>query len=322
MVQSLTVESVGEMFERAYRRIVEHRDEMNAINVYPIPDGDTGTNMALTLEQAAKAAKAALTAATDLSVGTYLMGISRSAILGARGNSGVILAQFLRGFARHIAGQGEDPDGEAVASALAAGAQSAYSAVDVPVEGTILTVARAAGDAARTAAEMGGNVAKVLGAAAERARQAVVETTRLLPELARAGVVDSAGLGLAHMLEAMAEVIVGQGGGALASKELGAGTDPHLRNVVEEAGYGFEVQFVLEGTNLVLPEIRAAFHSLGESLVVVGDENLVKVHIHSREPERVLEVARSLGVPDVVTVENLDAQVALRHEKERLKREE
>lgn len=318
MAQSLTATTVQEMFDRAHHRILEHREEINALNVFPIPDGDTGTNMALTLEQAAKAAGSA---APDMPVGTLLMGISRSAILGARGNSGVILAQFLRGFARHIAGKGEEPDGETVAAALEAAAQSAYGAVDVPVEGTILTVARAAGEAARRAADAGGQVAAVLRAAADRARESVGETTALLPELARAGVVDSAGLGLAHVLEAMAEVAEGQRLDELTAEEARTG-EAAIEAEAHAAGeYGFEVQFVLEGSGMNLAELRAALHPLGESLVVVGDDSLAKVHIHTHAPARVLEAAQRFGTPQSVTVENLDAQVAARHGHDRLERE-
>lgn len=309
----LDASTVQLMFGRAHSRIVEHRDEINALNVFPIPDGDTGTNMALTLEQAAKAAHAA---APGDAVGPLLMAVSRATILGARGNSGVILAQYLRGFARHVAGLGDDPDGEALARGLEAAAQSAYGAVDTPVEGTILTVARAAGFGARSAADAGGDIATVLRAAAESARLAVGETTALLPELARAGVVDSAGLGLAHMLEAMAEALEGRHtAGATTTALLSAAVaEPGMEALFgTEAAYGFEVQFVLEGSDISLPGLRTALHPLGESLVVGGDDRLAKVHIHTRETARVLDVAQKFGIPQSVTIENLDAQVAARH---------
>lgn len=320
----LNASAVPVMFGRAHSRIVEHRDEINALNVFPIPDGDTGTNMALTLEQAAKAACSAL---PGDAVGPLLMKVSRATILGARGNSGVILAQYLRGFARYIAGLGDDPDGGALARALEVAAESAYGAVDTPLEGTILTVARAAGLGARSAADAGGPVATVLRAAADRARLAVGETTALLPELAQAGVVDSAGLGLAYILEAMTEVLEGwhtataadgvaasHGSAvpALAGGEAVSGAD---------AAYGFEVQFVLEGIGISLSDLRSALHPLGESLVVVGDDGLAKVHIHTRETGRVLDVAQKFGTPQAVTVENLDAQVAAQHGHSRIERE-
>lgn len=304
---------VQAMFGRAYRRIVEHRDEINALNVFPIPDGDTGTNMALTLEQAANAATAAV---PGVAVGPVLMTVSRAAILGARGNSGVILAQYLRGFARHIAGLGDNPDGEALARALETAAQSAYGAVDTPVEGTVLTVARAAGFGARSAADAGGDVVAVLRAAADSARLAVGETTALLPQLAQAGVVDSAGLGFAHMLEAMAEALEGwhaADGGATEAANVTSGAMSEGAGYEADVSYGFEVQFVLEGSGLSLSDLRAALHPLGESLVVVGDDSLAKVHIHTRETAQVLDVAQKFGTPQSVTVENLDAQVAARH---------
>lgn len=305
-----TAETARAMVRAAHDRIVSRRDEINALNVFPVPDADTGTNLAMTLEAAARAAEAG---GTGDSAGQALLAISRATILGARGNSGVIFSQYLRGLARSLQGSDADvPDGATMAAALAAGAQSAYGAVDNPVEGTILTVARRAAEGARTACA-DGDLATVLRAAAREAQFAVAETTGQLAELAAAGVVDSAGLGLYHILDAMAEVAEGrlQAGGRAAAGAAVA--DAASQAPVEPAGYGYEVQFVLEGRGLDAAGLRGALRQLGESLVVAGDDLLLKVHIHAPDPEAVLGAARAFGRPQGVSIENLDAQTLALH---------
>ncbi len=258
----------------------------------------------MTLEAAARAADG--DAAGEDDGGQVLMRISRATILGARGNSGVIFSQYLRGLARRLATTAGDEPGEAMAAALEAAADGAYGAVDEPVEGTILTVARRAAVAARAVAPAS-NPAAVLRAAAAEAGRAVEDTTEQLAELRAANVVDSAGLGLFHILEALAEVAEGHLGrpeGEEAPATVAVGAPDGL----DAAVYGYEVQFVLEGKALDAAGLRASLHRLGESLVVAGDDLLLKVHIHTPDPEAVLLAARHFGQPEAVTIENLDAQ--------------
>jgi DAK2 domain fusion protein YloV len=306
---TLTAEAASAMVKAAHARIVARRDEINALNVFPVPDADTGTNLAMTLEAAARAAE---TVTAGQGAGSALLTISRATILGARGNSGVIFSQYLRGLARSLgAADGGGPDGATMARALAAGADGAYGAVDNPVEGTILTVARRAAQAAAAAAP-DGDVAAVLRAAAREAEAAVADTTAQLPELAAAGVVDSAGLGLFHILDAMAEVVEGS---RHALRPMGVGpADAAVVAPLEEAGYGYEVQFVLEGEGLDAAGLRAALRRLGESLVVAGDDLLLKVHIHAPDPEAVLRAARTFGRPESVSIDNLDSQTMALHQ--------
>jgi DAK2 domain fusion protein YloV len=310
-ISALTPERAQAMVRAAHRRIADRVQEINAINVFPVPDGDTGTNLALTLESALRALENVDPQAVDAAA--VLLASSRGAMLGARGNSGVILSQYLRGFARALAGTDHGP--EAVAQALRQAAEGAYAAVDVPVEGTILTVARRAAEAAAQARETGQDVAGVLRAAVEGAQEALAETTRLLPALREAGVVDSAGLGLMYVLEAMAEAVAaapeeGRGHGAVGTLTL----SPEAETFPPAPGrYGYEVQFLLEGEALSPEAVRKALHPLGESLVVVGDESLLRVHIHTHQPQAVLREAARFGPPQGVTVDSLDDQVEALH---------
>ncbi|MCL6594861.1 MAG: DAK2 domain-containing protein [Firmicutes bacterium] len=309
---SLTADTARAMVRAAHARIQERREEINALNVFPIPDADTGTNLALTLEASARAASAL---SGNESAGQALMAISRATILGARGNSGVIFSQYLRGLARALSGAPQPPDGASLATALAAAAEAAYGAVDNPVEGTILTVARRAAEGARAAAA-DGNVAAVLRAAAREAGEAVADTTRLLPQLAQAGVVDSAGLGLFHVLDAMAEVAEGRVAPVSSEQRASAAVRAAEEQAAEGVVYGFEVQFVLEGEGLDPQALRAALRPLGDSLVVVGDDALLKVHIHAPDAEAVLRAARAFGRPEGVSIANLDAEILALHEKD------
>lgn len=305
---SLSGDTARAMVRAAHARIVSRREEINALNVFPVPDADTGTNLVMTLDASVRAAEAGVGAGA----GQALLAISRATILGARGNSGVIFSQYLRGLARALHSADPSlPEGASMAAALEAAADAAYGAVDNPVEGTILSVARRAAEGARAAAA-DGDVARVLRAAAREAQSAVAATTAQLPELAQAGVVDSAGLGLYHILDAMAEVA--EGGDAPGGQGAGGlGADKAADAALDEGGYGYEVQFVLEGEGLDATGLRAALRPLGESLVVAGDDLLLKVHIHAPEPEAVLQAARRFGRPESVAIENLDAQTLAHH---------
>jgi DAK2 domain fusion protein YloV len=306
---TLSAADLRAMVAAAHRRVAEHKERLNALNVFPIPDADTGTNLSLTLSAAARAAADG----AETEAGQALLGISRAAILGAKGNSGVILAQYLRGLARNLAGA-QVADGSALAAALTAGAAAAYAAVDQPVEGTILTVARRAAEAATAAAAAGGDPATVLAAAAAEARRATAETPELLAVLKQAGVVDAAGLGLCHVLEAMAEQATSADAAPASPSEAPAAA--RASGDAAPAEYGFEVQFVLEGEGLSASDLRRALRPLGGSLVVVGDDALLKVHIHAPSADAVLAAARRFGEPREVTVENLDAQMLALHDAE------
>jgi hypothetical protein len=277
--------------------------EVNALNVFPVPDGDTGTNMSLTL----RAALDEVGSPEGLSASGVFHRISHGALMGARGNSGVILSQILRGFARAL-------DDKAVltvcdvAQGFTTGAETAYKGVMKPVEGTMLTVIREAAEAAHGAVAVGGDVQAVLAAALAEARASLERTPELLPVLKEAGVVDAGGQGLVRILEGILSYACGEAaapppGPAAADTEL-----VHVHGQPGEEDYGFDVQFIIHKPVIGLDDLRRDLSAMGESLLVVGDEDAVKVHIHSEHPGPILEYGIQQGVLSAIIVENMQVQ--------------
>jgi DAK2 domain fusion protein YloV len=291
-------------FRAGVSNLEAHVDQVNAMNVFPVPDGDTGSNMLAT----ARAALAEAELALETDAGLAAAAVSRGALIGAQGNSGVIASQIARGLAESLAGKGRI-DGRDLAEALARGAETAYAAVAEPVEGTILTVIRDAADAAHTAADGSNDVATVLREAVEAAGSSVDRTPELLSVLRDAGVADAGGEGLYLLLA-----------GALDSLGLSAArrgpaamiVRPHLP-IPSAAGkdFGFETMFRLEaaqGTALDIDALRAYLAAIGHSVVVAGDDQAATVHVHGAVPGEVLAYAEGLGTLSRVSVEDLDLQ--------------
>ncbi|HET7702769.1 MAG TPA: DAK2 domain-containing protein [Candidatus Limnocylindrales bacterium] len=291
-------------------------DEINALNVFPVPDGDTGTNMVATVRAALADAEAV---GPDVPVERIAAAVSMGALMGARGNSGVITSQILRGIAEGLAGKRRF-NGLDLANALSLGAKTAYGAVGKPVEGTILTVIREAAAGAVAAAEHDDAMESVLAATVEAARTSVARTPSLLPILREAGVVDSGGQGLLRLFEgALAAVrgqpvhaaILGVGPGRSHAEDRVA-VAPAFRSgiaALEEDAFGYETVFVLtaaDGTSLDVRAIQARLEELGNSVLVGGDERMVKVHVHNERPDEIIAYGLSLGALTRITVENLD----------------
>ena len=275
-----------------------HIAQVNALNVFPVPDGDTGTNMSLTM-------RAALDEANDCSptsVGELARVVAHGALMGARGNSGVILSQVLRGFARALDGKDTlDPDD--FARALKEGSATAYKGVMKPVEGTILTVAREAADAAERVVSTGADLRQTLEDTVSAAQESLARTPDLLPVLAEAGVVDAGGKGLTLILEGILRHMRGEGVEA----------PPVSEAVVEhahppEGDYNYDTQFIIKGSALSIETIRQQIATMGDSVLVVGDSETVKVHVHSDHPGRVLDYGVSQGHITSVIVENMQLQ--------------
>ncbi len=284
----------------------ESVESINALNVFPVPDGDTGSNMLATLRAALAEAEALPT--EDRTVGGVTAAVGHGALMGARGNSGVILSQILRGMAEALAGRSRMSALD-LAHALTTGSQKAHSAVLKPVEGTILTVVRDTAAAAVAAAEHEPDMEAVLGAAVEAAEQAVARTPSLLPVLREAGVVDAGGEGLYRILQGALRAIVVR---AARDEPLGAEA-PHPAAVIAkgEDGFGYETMFLVTpatGRSLDLDAIRVRLTELGESVLVAGDARAAKVHVHGERPDQVLAFGLSLGPLSHITVENLDRQ--------------
>jgi len=294
-------------------------DEINALNVFPVPDGDTGTNMAATVRAALDEAEEA---GRDESAWRIAAAASHGALMGARGNSGVITSQILRGLADGLAGK-KRFGGLDLANALALGTKTAYSAVTKPVEGTILTVIREASAAAVEAAERDDSMESVLAATVDAARKAVAKTPSLLPILREAGVVDSGGQGLFRLFEgALLSVrgrpVVSIGSGltaglpGLSHRDERRAIAPAFRAGVaalEDQAFGYETVFILsaaDGTTLDVPSIQARLEAMGNSVLVGGDVRMVKVHVHNERPDEVISYGLSLGSLTRISVENLD----------------
>ncbi len=279
-----------------------HQDELNRLNVYPVPDGDTGTNMALTLESVAAEL------GTAESMTEVCHGISRGSLMGARGNSGVITSQILRGFADVFRDLDEIRAAD-LARALRQGADAAYEAVLRPVEGTILTVVRECAEAVE-AADAGADtdLVHLLERAADAARDSVARTPELLPVLEQAGVVDAGGKGFTLLLDALLEVTDGR---PIPEPEIVATpavVEAHMRgdNI---AGLRYEVMYLLDAPDATIPDFKGAWGAIGDSIVVVGGDGLWNCHIHTNDIGGAVEAGIDAGRPYKIQVTDLIEQV-------------
>ncbi len=277
-----------------------HTDHINSLNVFPVPDGDTGINMYLTLQ----AACAEIADSPAREVGTIAQLASRGALMGARGNSGVILSQILRGLAQGLEGK-EDFNAVEFAEALKRGAEVAYKAVIKPVEGTILTVIRESSQAALEAAPQMANLRDLLEYIVHEARDSVARTPSLLPILREAGVVDAGGQGLFVVLEGMSRYM--HGDVIQTTQALKRSVDLHPQTAFEEE-YGYDVQYIITGTNLDVVKIREDISAMGTCPLVVGDSTTIKVHIHTPFPGDPLNYGARVGSISRVIVENMQEQ--------------
>ena len=301
MIEVLDGPAARRWVDAAVEGLEAARERIDALNVYPVPDGDTGTNLHLTL-------LAAQSALHGLEHGASLAEMSdtiaRGALMGARGNSGIITSQLLRGWADEI-GQATQADADRVRAAFARADRQAWSAVEDPIEGTMLSVTRAA---AAASADAGPALADVVVAALEGARAALAATTDQLDVLRDAGVVDAGGCGVVVLIEALASVVTGQAPAGL-SNDL---TRPPSAPLAMAAGQGcpdaepdgpaFEVMFLLDGADDGVPALRSRLARLGDSLVVVGGAGLWHVHVHTDDPGAAVEAGIEAGRPHQVRI--------------------
>jgi len=319
----------------AYRDALRsHQERLNRLNVYPVPDGDTGTNMALTLEsvvaelarqgepQDGGDAEEAVEAPSEMAAACRA--VSHGSLMGARGNSGVILCQILRGLAKVFEGRPEGADRDTVVEALEAAAEAAYGAMLRPVEGTILTVARAAAEGAR--ARAGTDLVGVLEGAKEAAAEALARTPELLAVLKQAGVVDAGGAGLVLLFDAFLLVAAGRPlppppageaatvpfgqaastGGQAASGGGGSGAG-------EGSGAGgprYEVMYLLDAPDSAMAAFKQAWSAIGDSIAVVGGDGTWNCHIHTDDIGAAVEAALDAGRPHRIRVTDLEEEVA------------
>ncbi|WP_030708474.1 DAK2 domain-containing protein [Streptomyces sp. NRRL F-2580] len=314
----LDAEAVRTWSSLALAALGRAREDIDAINVYPVADADTGTNLYLTAESADRALDDAFTKVTEgtapASLAHAVRAWAHGALVGARGNSGTILAQLLRGVADVLGdepgaakaaetgaaetGSGPRGSGALLAQALTRAAEEAYAAVSHPVEGTMLTVARAAARAGETAGAAAGTAADVARAAYDGARAALAETPGQLAALGRAGVVDAGGCGLVAVLGALWQALSGQEPAAEPVRgravPVPQPADPCAQ---DDEGPAYEVIYLLEASEAAIGELRERLDGLGDSLVVVGGDGLWNVHVHVDDPGAAVEAGVVAGRP-------------------------
>ena len=295
----------------AYRRMLlsaaasieRNKEAINELNVFPVPDGDTGTNMSMTLNTAAQDLKRVenptLTKAADIAASAMLRG--------ARGNSGVILSLLFRGFSKALKGL-EETDGVGLASAINAGVEAAYKAVMKPAEGTILTVSRLSGAAAAEFAAENPDLDATLVRAIEAAKEALAETVNQNPVLKKAGVVDAGGMGFVTILEGMLSSLRGQDIEPPAEGETKAGAD-FAALTDEDITFTFDTVFIVrKTTDKSIEPFRAYLASIGDSLVIGEDDDAFKVHVHTDIPGAALTEAQKYGTLELAKIENMRTQ--------------
>ena len=327
-MSNITTSLFQEMVQAASTRLNKQAEYVNSLNVFPVPDGDTGTNMGMTIENGAKevADKSAST------VGEVAAIFAKGLLMGARGNSGVITSQLFRGFSQSVKGK-DELDGQALALAFQSGVEVAYKAVMKPVEGTILTVSRGAAIGAKKKAEATNDAVEVMKAALEGAKAALAKTPDMLPVLKEVGVVDSGGQGLVFIYEGFLSALTGeyiaseyfQATPATMSQMINA---EHHKSVAGHVateditfGYCTEIMVALkQGPTYVkdfdYDEFRNYLNDLGDSLLVVNDDEIVKVHVHTEDPGLVMQEGLKYGSLVKVKVDNMRNQHEAQLEKE------
>lgn len=306
----------GKMFRdgviSASNNIANSRSEVDALNIFPVPDGDTGTNMSMTI---GAAAKAMAVLPDDCTIGDASARCASALLRGARGNSGVILSLIFRGFSKGFKGF-ETADSKAVANAFELGVKAAYKAVMKPTEGTILTVIRKASEAATKAAETEENPLEVSFEALKAAKEALAQTPELLPVLKQAGVVDAGGSGLVLIFEGIQSVWAN---GVIVQPIEGSGVEPvsvpsksTVANASDDIKFGYCSEFLIEkasGAKEKDPlKLRAFLESIGDCVVVVDDNDIIKVHVHSNEPGNVIQAALKYGQLINIKIDNMRYQ--------------
>ena len=309
-IQKIDGMLLKEMFASGASLLVNNREQVDALNVFPVPDGDTGTNMSQTITSAIKEINAKpFTSAADVSNAA-----ARGALRGARGNSGVILSQILRGFSKALQGH-EEIDGVLLAQMLRSGANTAYKAVMKPKEGTILTVIRVIAEEAEEARDKQGDVVELFKLVLAVGDAILKRTPEMLPVLKQAGVVDSGGMGLMVVLRGMYAALTGEPVDAIVTEPApdkvgmpGEFVDDH--EALDEIKFGYCTEFIVSHPRPDVNEsdvvrLRRRLERIGDCVLVIADMNVVKVHVHTNEPGKALQYALELGELDAIKIDNM-----------------
>lgn len=315
-MENLTISGamLKEMFLTGAALLEKNRAYIDSLNVFPVPDGDTGTNMSMTMQSAVKE----IQNCKGTNVSDIAAAASLGALKGARGNSGVILSQILRGFARALSGK-EEMAPENFAAALTTGTEAAYKAVMKPKEGTMLTVARMMAEAVTREANEGANLYKLIDVMIDEGERSLLLTPELLPVLKEAGVVDSGGKGLVTILRGFKMVIDGeevdeyvlapqQNTAEITGNEEGADLE-----ALDDIEFGYCTEFFIihldeSFSEADLDKLREKLMKIGDSVVVAHDSDFIKIHVHSNCPGKILQLALRLGEIDRIKIENMREQ--------------
>ncbi len=296
----------AKMFLAGAKNLESQKEWINELNVFPVPDGDTGTNMTLTIMSAAKE----VASLNDITMESLAKAISSGSLRGARGNSGVILSQLFRGFTKGIKSY-EEIDTVILASAMQKAVETAYKAVMKPKEGTILTVAKGAADKAAELAETDMDLKSFMGAVIDHADRVLAQTPEMLPVLKEAGVVDSGGQGLMQVLRGAYDAFLGKQvdysiEGAKKSSAPAVKTAPQAEADIK---FGYCTEFIImlekEYSEDIELEFKAFLNSIGDSIVVVSDEDIVKVHVHTNDPGKAISRALTYGSLTKMKIDNM-----------------
>ncbi len=329
-ITTITNLEFGKMVQAASQKLNQRAEFINSLNVFPVPDGDTGTNMSLSMASGAKYEREE----TSTKVGDLASALAKGLLMGARGNSGVILSQIFRGFSKAVADK-ESLTANDLAAALAAGAQTAYKAVMKPTEGTILTVIRKAAGAGKEAVKTTDDICEVMDAVVTAAEVALKSTPDLLPVLKQVGVVDSGGQGLTFVLEAFSDSLSGK----VDESQDYVPDDAEMDSMIDAAhhqsvqgqldpndikyGYCTEIMVRIGDGKLVdhkfdYDTFYEYLAKLGDSLLVINDDEIVKVHVHTEHPGDVMTWGQRFGALIKVKVDNmrLQQETIMEHDKE------
>ncbi|ASL79750.1 DAK2 domain-containing protein [Lactiplantibacillus plantarum] len=329
-ITTITNLEFGKMVQAASQKLNQRAEFINSLNVFPVPDGDTGTNMSLSMASGAKYEREE----TSTKVGDLASALAKGLLMGARGNSGVILSQIFRGFSKAVADK-ESLTANDLAAALAAGAQTAYKAVMKPTEGTILTVIRKAAGAGKEAVKTTDDICEVMDAVVTAAEAALKSTPDLLPVLKQVGVVDSGGQGLTFVLEAFSDSLSGK----VDESQDYVPDDAEMDSMIDAAHhqsvqgqldpndikYGYCTEIMLRIGDGKLVDHKFDYDTfyeylakLGDSLLVINDDEIVKVHVHTEHPGDVMTWGQRFGALIKVKVDNmrLQQETIMEHDKE------
>ncbi|KHO39325.1 DAK2 domain-containing protein [Clostridium tetani] len=291
------------MMINASNKLESQKEYINSLNVFPVPDGDTGTNMSMTFRSAVMEIKDK----KEKPIGEIAKSLSRGALMGARGNSGVILSQILRGIAKGLENK-EVVNGEELAESIIEGSKSAYKAVMRPTEGTILTIIRAAGEAADKSRRK--NILELMKDICEHSSEILSKTPEMLPVLKEAKVVDAGGAGLLVILQGMYEVLEKNlKDVSISNEEKNKVTYEAAKSIKEEdIKFGYCTEFFIVSKDADVDKFKKDLETHGDSMIVVGSDDLVKVHIHTNDPGKVLSKAIKLGPLSKIKIDNMREQ--------------